>query len=180
MFNSGPIAVDTVGETCNCGEKSPRLFMQEGHQEASSPLSLSLFFLSDSFLFLNEQPNAKTWHKVSLSPYQNTWRGNRRVRKRDRGKEEMKEWGMFISPDLMGWVSLCMSHAQHEWSESCDECTHTVCTISVSVCSWFSVQRQCAVSSQRCCHDRDLRLLKLIMQMSHLSPLQLCIGHFSS
>ena len=117
MFNSGPIAVDTVGETCRQGEKSPRLFMQEGHQEASSPLSLSFFFfffLSSSFLLWMKRPNATTWHNVSLFlPKHVVWQSRAETeRQRERGNERMGNVylprlngvGIFVHESYAAWV----------------------------------------------------------------------------
>lgn len=152
MFHFSPITVDTEGETCRWG----CLFMQEAHREAASPRSLPLCLAS---CVGNERTNATMWHKVSLFPQQPIkhalWQSrSEETRQSNRGNEM---GGMFISPELMGRVSLCMSQMPPDYFFWMHTCTHPVCIIS----TWL-IHRAASMDLviPRCCHDQDLRLLK--------------------
>ena len=132
--------------------------MQEGHREAASPLPRLFVWQIFCWSWMNEQ-NATVWHKVSLFPQlpNKTRGGTIKERGGETGSSggnervEMKErWrggGVFISPDLMGRVSLCMSQTQREsraefhWVHTHTH-THThsnTYTISIPAWGWFSV-----------------------------------------
>lgn len=80
----------------------------------------------------------------------------------------MKQRGVFISPDLMGRVSLCMSQTQPDYFFG--KCARTRARTCHQKLSMGLIH--CAPSMHfvfpRCCHDQDLQPLKLISQTSYL------------
>lgn len=137
-------------------------FMQEGHLEASL-LTLSLLGL---VLVANEQ-DATTWHEVQLFP-QNTSFGDRSetVRWSERENEWMKV-GKCLSPQPLWGEHLC-AWVMHSKSALC--WTHTQRAPSASQHRAVLCAALVSFIMPRCRHDQDLRLFKLIMQMSTPSP----------
>lgn len=91
MFHFSPITVDKEGETCRQGGgKSTRLFMQEGHLEAASPLSLSLCLAV--VLGMSEQMqrcDTKSHYFLNCQTKHAVWQ-SRSEKVRQRATEEMK------------------------------------------------------------------------------------------
>lgn len=191
MCHFSPINVDKDGETWRQGRRgriSAPVYARGSLRGCFSSVALIFFFLffSSGLKFVeNEWPNMTTWHKVSLFA-QNLRCSNQgeKVRRWKRGNErvEMKEWWMFISSDLMGRVSLCMSHTQPECRvlfllnalTHIHTHTHVHSHTYIHQCLgvWL-IHRAASMRFvfPRCCHDQDLLPLKLIMQMS-----QLCVN----